>query len=62
MIFFNPLKCHKFKSTESSTQNIEAAHLELEVVVFDEVLDRLVAGHLGDGCPADGRPPHVHDS
>ena len=44
------------KSPTSPTPNIETAHLELEVVILDEVLNQL-ARHLDDGRPDDGRPP-----
>ena len=44
------------KSPTSPTPNIETAHLELEVVILDEVLNQL-ARHLDDGRPDDGRLP-----
>ena len=44
------------KSPTSPTPNIETAHLELEVVILDEVLNQL-ARHLDNGRPDDGRPP-----
>ena len=44
------------KLPTSPTPNIETAHLELEVVILDEVLNQL-ARHLDDGRPDDGRPP-----
>ena len=44
------------KNPTSPTPNIETAHLELEVVILDEVLNQL-ARHLDDGRPDDGRPP-----
>ena len=38
------------KSPTSPTPNIETAHLELEVVILDEVLNQL-ARHLDNGRP-----------